>query len=155
VKPARISRRTARRIAVHAHRLNSAGDITGKEASAQTVEHFGYVQIDTIAVVERAHHHTLRSRQSDYEPTMLDELLAQDRRVFEYWSHAAAYVPTADYRYYLPKMHAETDKPKNRQWMAEHSDLVCLVMERIRDEGPLRSADFKDTSGQHAGSWWG
>ncbi len=155
MKPVRISREMARRIAVRAHRLNEAGGITDKEAADQTVEHFGYVQIDTIAVVERAHHHTLWSRQPGYEPAMLDELLAQDRRVFEYWSHAAAYVPMADYRYYLPKMRAETDKPKNREWMAKHSDLVSLVMDRIRDEGPLGSADFKDTSGEHAGDWWG
>jgi uncharacterized protein len=155
VTSVRISKQTARRIAVRAHRLDSGSGTTGKEAAARTVEHFGYVQIDTIAVVERAHHHTLWSRQPDYEPSMLDELLATDRRVFEYWSHAAAYVPMADYRYYLPKMRAETDKPKNREWMAEHADLVSLVMDRIREEGPLGSADFKDTSGEHAGNWWG
>ncbi len=155
MKPVRISRETARRIAVRAHSLNSSGGVAGKEAAAQTVERFGYVQIDTIAVVERAHHHTLWTRQPDYEPAMLNELLAQDRRVFEYWAHAAAYVPMADYRYYLPKMRAETDKPKNREWMAKHSDLVSLVTDRIREEGPLGSADFKDTSNEHAGNWWG
>ena len=147
---------TARRIAVRAHGLNGEhGDVTGKEAVARTVERFGYTQIDTISVVQRAHHHTLWTRQPDYEPAMLDELLAEDRRVFEYWAHAAAYVPMADYRYYLPKMRAEQDRPKTREWLTEHSDLVSLVMDRVQAEGPLGSADFKDTSDQHPGSWWG
>ena len=154
--PTRISMETARRTAVRTHGLGGTEDgVTGKEAAARTVERFGYTQIDTIAVIQRAHHHTLWARQPDYHPEMLDELLAQERRVFEYWTHAAAYVPMADYRYYLAKMRAETDKPKTRDWMAEHSDLVTQVVGRIRAEGPLGSGDFKDTSGEHSGNWWG
>ena len=148
--------RTARHIAVRAHAFDGPQDgAVGKEAAARTIERLGYTQIDTISVIQRAHHHTLWTRQPDYEPAMLGELLANDRRVFEYWAHAAAYVPMADYRYYLPKMRAETDRPKTRDWMAGNSDLVSLVMGRIREEGPLCSADFKDTSDQHTGSWWG
>mgnify|MGYP006418338195 FL=1 len=156
ISPTRISMETARRIAVRTHGLGGTENgATGKETAARTIERFGYTQIDTIAVIQRAHHHTLWARQPDYQPEMLDELLAQDRRGFEYWAHAAAYVPMADYRYYLAKMRVETDRPKTRDWMAEHSDLVEQVVDRIRAEGPLGSGDFKDTSGEHSGNWWG
>lgn len=64
---------------------DQVGRPTGKEGAARTVEELGYIQIDTIAVVQRAHHHTLWTRQPDYEPQMLHELQAVDRRVFEYW----------------------------------------------------------------------
>ncbi len=83
----------------------------GKEGAARVVERLGFVQIDTIAVVERAHHHTLWVRRPDYRPRMLDELLAIDRRVFEYWAApAAAYVPMTDYRWYLPRMKRELER---------------------------------------------
>ena len=59
----------------------------------QIIEDLGYVQIDTISVVNRAHHHTLWTRLSEYEPSMLDELQSVDRRIFEYWGHEASWIP--------------------------------------------------------------
>ena len=61
----------------------------GKEGAAQVVDQLGYVQIDTISVIERAHHHVLGTRQRGYHSSMIYELLV-DRTVFEYWAHAAA-----------------------------------------------------------------
>ncbi|HLP21515.1 MAG TPA: crosslink repair DNA glycosylase YcaQ family protein [Chitinophagales bacterium] len=77
---------------------NSFGN---KKAGTQNaIEHLGYIQIDTISVVERAHHHTIWSRVNDYHKKYLDELV-EDKKVFEYWSHAAAYLPMRDYRFSL------------------------------------------------------
>ncbi|WP_424273804.1 DNA glycosylase AlkZ-like family protein [Cocleimonas flava] len=56
------------------------------------------IQIDTISVIQRAHHHTLWNRNPRYKPEQLDQLIA-DKKVFEYWSHAAAYMPMCNYRY--------------------------------------------------------
>jgi len=86
-------------------------------------------------------------------PQMLHELQAQDRRVFEYWARAASYIPTSDYRYYLPKMRAFAAKPQTRQWLEENAQLAKNVIDHIRREGPLGSADFSDTRGKR-GSWW-
>jgi uncharacterized protein YcaQ len=126
----------------------------GKEGAARCVERLGYVQIDTIAVVQRAHHHTLWSRQPDYDPDMLHELQGSDRRVFEYWCHGASYLPIDDYRYYLPRMRAYTDSERVREWLNANGKLAEHVLDRIRREGPLTSADFSAPEGRKRGSWW-
>lgn len=127
-----------------------------KEGVAQTIEKLGYIQIDTIAVIERVHHHTLWSRRADYKPEMLHELQVKDRRVFEYWGHAMSYLPMSDYRYYLPKMcNFENPKSKWAQFSLEKcSYLMQPVLERIRQEGPLSSKDFKPLPGTKQGNWW-
>ena len=68
---------------------------SGKEGAAQVIEHLGYVQVDTISIIQRAHHHVIWTRFPDYNPEMLHKLQAQDRRVFEWWTHAASYIPYA------------------------------------------------------------
>ena len=85
MKILKITKKRARRIAVYSSLINSDRIRSrGKKGILQTIDHLGYVQIDTISVVERAHHHTLRNRKQDYTPAHLDSLLSQDRQVFEY-----------------------------------------------------------------------
>ena len=98
-----ITKAQARRLAI-ASSLNGSAKARGRKAALKTVQHLGYVQIDTISVIERAHHHVFWSRQGSYQPDYLNELLAKDRTVFEQWAHAVAYMPIEDFRYYLPKM---------------------------------------------------
>jgi len=150
-----ISRADARRLALRCQGLDGSWDLpSGKEGVAQTVERLGYVQIDTIAVVQRAHHHTLWARRPDYAPEMLHELQAADRRVFEWWASAASYLPMRDYRYYLHRMRATTERPKRQAWVCEHADLLQHVRDRIRAEGALGARDFKAPEGFERGSWW-
>lgn len=146
---------TARRLALRAQGLDSAWKPgRGKAAAARTIEHLGYVQIDTISVVQRAHEHVLWTRVPGYDPAMLDLLQSRDRRVFEYWAHAAAYLPFTDFRYYLPRMGAAAGWPGNREWRAANEPFVQQVLERIRAEGPLGSSDFEHQAGDR-GAWWG
>ncbi|MCP4263922.1 MAG: winged helix-turn-helix domain-containing protein [Planctomycetes bacterium] len=157
MKQTKISLKQARRIVLNAQLLGSGARLTkGKEGIAQTIEKLGYVQIDTIAVIARAHHHTLWSRRADYDPEMLHELHAKDRRVFEYWGHAMSYLPMSDYRYFLPKMR-NFENPRSK-WaeisLARCGHLMQPVLERIRKEGPLCSKDFKPPPGKKRGNWW-
>ena len=69
----------------------------GEAALLPIFHQLGYLQIDTISVVERAHHHILWSRISDYHPLMLQKIEEEKRQVFEYWAHAASYLPMRDY----------------------------------------------------------
>ena len=69
---------------------------TGPDATAAAVEHLGYVQIDTINVIERCHHHILWTRIPDYRRAHLHQAQSVDKSVFEYWTHALSYVPTRD-----------------------------------------------------------
>jgi uncharacterized protein len=155
VHKVKLSIVAARHLALHAQGLDGQWALpSGKEGVAQAIERLGYVQIDTIAVVQRAHHHTLWTRCADYAPPMLDELQAQDRRVFEYWAHAAAFIPFRDYRYYLPRMRAYADSPRTREWLAQNESVVHDVLARISDEGALGSADFEAPEGFKRGTWW-
>jgi len=95
----KLSTSTARKLVLQAQGLTGGWELSpGKEGVVKAVERLGYVQIDAIAVVQRAHHHTLWSRCPDYTQEMLHELQATDRRVFEYWARAACYLPLCDYR---------------------------------------------------------
>ena len=113
------------------------------KSSAQTlsvIERLGYVQIDTISVVQRAHHHTLWSRNPNYQLNHIDSLIA-DKSVFEYWSHAAAYLPMQDYRFSLPKK-AALKAGHQQHWFKKDLQLMADIQKRIADEGPLMAKDF-------------
>ncbi|OAI43275.1 hypothetical protein AYO41_02335 [Verrucomicrobia bacterium SCGC AG-212-E04] len=104
-------------------------------------------------MVERAHHHQLWSRVSNYQPALLDRLLTRERAIFEYWSHAAAYVPMSSYRFCLPRMRSHADK---LHWSNHSPELVSAmqrVLDRIRIDGPLQARDF--AGGPSAGDFWG
>lgn len=155
--PINISIKTARTIALEAQLLGDRTNLPfGKEGIAQAIEDLGYVQIDTIAVVKRSHHHTLWTRRPDYEEEMLHELQAKDRRVFEYWGHAMSYMPMMDYRYVLPRMRSFS-LPKSK-WalysLEKSAGMMQPVLERIAKEGPLGAKDFALPPGTKSGTWW-
>ena len=146
----------ARRIAVQSQLLDSPVLREGKEGVAQVIKHLGYVQIDTIAVIERAHHHTLWARCPDYAPSMLHTLQAEDQEVFEYWAHAMAFLPLSDYRFYIPRMerHRTSQRTWFSEWKKEHEHVLDEVLNRIRAEGALSSKDFEPPPGTVRGTWW-
>lgn len=110
------------------------------EDTLRVVKHLGYVQIDTLSVIRRAHHHVLWSRIPDYRPGFIKELTKQ-RRIFEYWAHAASYLPMRDYRYTLPRQ--EEVRAGDEVWHYRNPKLMQYALDRIRAEGPLMSRDFK------------
>ena len=151
----KLSSATARCLALRAQGLDGAWKPgRGRAAVARAVEHLGYVQIDTISVVQRAHEHVLWTRVPGYDPAMLDWLQSRDRRVFEYWAHAAAYLPFSEFRYYLPRMRGAAGWRRDREWRDRNEPFVQTVLERIRAEGPLGSSDFEHQPGDR-GAWWG
>ncbi|WP_087018379.1 winged helix-turn-helix domain-containing protein [Thaumasiovibrio subtropicus] len=105
------------------------------------IAQLSYVQIDTISVVQRAHHHVFWSRSPSYKPQHLNQLVAS-KRVFEYWAHAAAYLPMSDYRYSLPRKHA-LKTGQQQHWYKKNPALMAEVYQRIKDEGPLMAKDFE------------
>ena len=152
-RPRIITPARARRLALRAQGLDGSWDSpTGAEGAAATVERLGYVQIDTIAVIARAHEHTLWVRQPSFRPEMLHQLLAVDRRVFEYWTHAASYVPMTDYRYYLRRMYANRVREGTHGWMSANAKMIEHVRGRLGAEGELAAADFE--SDGRRGPWW-
>ncbi|WP_375748750.1 winged helix-turn-helix domain-containing protein [Vibrio sp. HN007] len=118
-----------------------AGKGSAYSQTLSVFERLGYVQVDTISVVQRAHHHTLWSRNSGYKPEYLDKLVANGD-VFEYWSHAASYLPMRDFRYSLPRKHALKTGTQNH-WFKRNPKLMANVLKKIEHEGPLMAKDFE------------
>jgi len=146
----------ARRIAVQSQLLEGTNSLAGKNGVAHIIDHLGYVQIDTISVVARAHHHTLWARCSDYETSSLHDLQAIDRRIFEYWAHAMAFLPMSDYRFYIPRMtrHRTSKRAWLSDWKKERRHVLDEVLHRVRIEGALTSKDFEPPPGAVRGTWW-
>lgn len=119
-----------------------------KEAVLQTIRRLGALQIDTIHVVARSPYLTLFSRLGDYKAAWLDQLLAEGA-LFEYWAHAACFLPIEDYPIYRRRM-LENQQPG---WPNVTPEAAALVLARIRQDGPLRSSDF-DSTKKVAGGWW-
>jgi uncharacterized protein YcaQ len=124
----------------------------GVKGLVALVEHLGYVQIDTISVVERAHHHTIWSRLPQYKKDMLDQCMNKKDGIFEYWSHAAAYLPMKDFRYSLIRKQKFISGANS--WFERDDKIIQSVYERIKAEGPLSARDFTQKSGLKQNGWW-
>jgi len=143
-KPITLAVAEARRIWLAAQRLDVLAPFgDGPEATPRAVEHLGYVQIDTINVIERSHHHILWSRIPDYRREHLAQAQSVDRSVFEYWTHALSYIPTRDLRFFLADMKRHRAVPSN--WFASVSKAdLKKVLTLIRDGGALTIRDIDD-----------
>lgn len=124
----------------------------GMDGTLQAIEHLGYVQIDTISVVERAHHHILWSRVPDYDLSHLNNLV-RERQIFEYWYHAASYLPMKDYRYALPAM-MSVRKGESRYFNRGDQHLMNEILARVRAEGRIRLRDIDKNNKKSLGNWW-
>lgn len=139
-----LSKAAARRMFMSAQRLDTRTPFgSGAEATKTAIEHLGYVQIDTINVIERCHHHILYSRIPEYRREDLQSAQSVDKTVFEYWTHALAYVPTRDIRFFLAAMKRHKAAPDSWFSCVSNADLRKALV-RIRDNGPLTIRDVDD-----------
>ncbi|UCC11657.1 MAG: YcaQ family DNA glycosylase, partial [candidate division WOR-3 bacterium] len=135
--------------------LTKAKPLSGKSGTFRVIDTLGYVQIDTISVIERSHHIVLFNRCPDYRHSFLDELLAQDRKIFEYWAHMASYIPMKDYRYYIRKMKRPPQEGSwIDTWLKGNKQIIKKVRRRIKKEGALSAHDFADVRDRRRGPWW-
>lgn len=150
MKTETISFTEARYLALHNQFLLDSHTNNTKKDLLNIIENIGYIQIDTISIVQRAHKHILWSRFPGYKNVLLDELIDKDKKVFEFWDHAASYMPMIHYRFTLPRklMYEE----KYGHWSAKNKRLLKYLIDRITAEGPLQSRNFEDPSKR--GAWW-
>lgn len=150
----KLSLAAARGLLIAAQGLEQANPRPATFKTVQAmIRQMHVLQIDTISVIARSPYLVLWSRLGDYDPAWLDALLAQGQ-LFEYWSHAACFLPIEDFRYYWPAMTTRGgDDGYSRRWLNEHAEVAHTVLNRVRQEGAVRSADFERTDGQKGG-WW-
>ncbi|SDK08201.1 hypothetical protein SAMN05216338_108522 [Bradyrhizobium sp. Rc2d] len=142
-KPLPITTTQARQIWLHAQRLDGRAPFgDGAQAVADVVAHLGYVQIDTINVIERCHHHILFSRIPSYRRADLRHAQSVERSVFEYWTHALSYVPASDFRFFLPAMREH--RREGHKWFASVQPADTRKVMRLLRAGPLTIRDIED-----------
>ena len=164
--PPLVPAATARQLLLAAQGLL---DDPGRRATAaglyELVERLGFVQIDSINVVERAHHLTLASRLDGYRPPMLTRLLERERSLFEHWTHDAAAIPTRWFPHWRIRFERRQQSGASHAWWHERlgpdpEGVMARVYERIEREGPLTTRDFEQDGKEgesRSGStgWWG
>lgn len=141
-----------RRIALEAQGLTKFQPFgQGLAGARNAMNHLGYVQIDTLSVVERAHNHVLHSRVPSFRPVIINEMLV-NRDIFEYWTHAAAFLPINDFRFSLPYKHA-LKNGQTHWYKSPDKKLMKELLSRIRSDGALRSRDLESNIKKRVG-WW-
>ena len=151
--PLRIDNKTARSLWLTSQGLASTP--TGPLDVLGLITQLGFVQLDTIQVVSRAHHHILWSRNQNYSEPMLDRVLAQDRGVFEHFTHDASVIPME----FLPMWRRQFQRKQahldRAGWFKGLPDAAArqVIKDRIATEGPLSTHAF-DTKAAKPGEMW-
>ncbi len=153
-----LSNREARAVFLDRHALleTPAGDATGS-ALLGVIERLGFVQLDSINTVARAHDLILFARRPRYRPKALKTLYEKDRALFEHWTHDAAVVPMQYYPWW--ELRRQRDAQKLRaQWRNWRRDgfekQFQTVIDQIREQGPLCSSDVGTSEKRSSGGWW-
>lgn len=124
---------------------------SGIEAVYKVIDHLGFVQLDTNAVVQRAHHHVMAARIPDYKTEWLAEL-CQDGQVFEYFMSDSGYIPMHDYRFTLPVKNAF--KTQRKPLTKPETDAMKQIMDRVERDGPVMVGDFENDRLEASSGWW-
>jgi uncharacterized protein YcaQ len=147
-----LSSSQAKKIILHAAGLAQPGQFgKGIEAVYKLIDHFGFIQIDTNYVVERAHHHAIASRIPDYKPEWIDELQA-DGNIFEFFTYGTGYIPMHEFRFSLPVK--ESFLSRRKPLTPPEISLMKKVLDRIAREGPLLVKDFENDRPVASSGWW-
>ncbi|QIB35050.1 winged helix-turn-helix domain-containing protein [Ancylobacter pratisalsi] len=151
-----LSNADARRIFIARQGLSRPRGKLGKAELLALIHEIGFVQVDSIATVERAHHHILFARNPSYRHEHLAALLEKDGELFEHWTHDASIIPSAFFIYWKHRFARARDSLAER-WRSWHENgfetYVDHVMERVKREGPLMARDF-EAEKRPPGGWW-
>ena len=155
-----IDNKAARRVFLHRHGLsdNPAASCDKNDIQA-LIENIGFVQVDSIRTVERAHHLILFSRRQTYKHKMLEELLERDRSLFENWTHDASIIPSKFYPYWRHRFDRESIAIVERweKWGRRgFTQISGNVIDHIRQNGPTFSRDLKpeEPGKKSQPGWW-
>lgn len=153
-----IPNRDARRLFLDHHALSLApAERHGDDETLALIRRLGFVQLDSINTVERAHHMILFSRAPGYRREQLSALHHDHAALFEHWTHDASLIPIEFYPHWRHRFRAAKARiaasPRWQDRIGEDGQkLLRKVRRRLRREGPLMARDFEDKG---AGGWWG
>ena len=148
----------ARRVFLHRQGLTAPPGRAFRRADLRSlVTGLGFVQVDSVQTVERAHQMILVSRAEKYRPADLTALLETDRALFEHWTHDASIIPVEFYPYWKHRFRrrAPIILEKWRKWQGEGFDAAFAETHaHIRDKGPVMTRELKPGGIGTSGGWW-
>ena len=157
--PLTIANADARRLFLDLHGLSDPplGRLTAEGCQA-VVDRIGFVQVDSINTVERAHHMILFARRHGYAQTQLPRLVEKTRGLFEGWTHDASLIPTRFFPYWSRRFADVQQRAATSRWWTEAGPdfpkVLDQVRERVATEGPLLTRSFEEERQRPAGGWW-
>ena len=151
-----LDNETARRFFLDRHALSAPAACAAPDDLSSLIRSLGFVQLDSVNTVERAHHMILFSRAPKYEREWLDELHRERRDIFEHWTHDASLLPMEFYPHWHHRFKKAKERLKHPNWQQRIGDdpekTIRKVRARIRKEGEVSTRHFDDKG---AGGWWG
>lgn len=153
-----IDNARARRLFLGRHALAEApsGPAAGAPL-ADLVERLGFVQVDSIRTLERAHHMILHARRRAYRPEALKRLIERDRALFEHWTHDAAVIPVRFWPFWRRAIADSADRIAarwegyGREGFRKQAD---KVLEEIARRGPVLAREMGEDEARSSGGWW-
>jgi uncharacterized protein len=154
----RLSNALARRLFLDRHALleHPVGPAKGADL-LDLITRLGFVQVDSINTVERAHHMILHARRTAYRPPALDRLIERDRALFEHWTHDASIIPMAFFPHWRHRFRRDLARIQERwtTWQGEGFDReAARVLEHIRAHGAVSTSDVGQEEERKSGGWW-
>jgi len=153
-----LSNAAARRLFLHLHGLGEAPSGPAKGADlAALITRIGFVQVDSITTVERAHHMILAARRPAYRPPALKRLLERDRALFEHWTHDASILPVALFPVWQLRFARDADRLRDnwKRWFRDgYEAQFDTILNRIARDGPVTSSDVGEGEARGRGGWW-
>jgi uncharacterized protein len=153
-----LSNPLARRLFLDRHALAEppTGPATG-QALHDLIDRIGFVQVDSINTVARAHHMILLARRQSYRPEALKRLLEHDRSLWEHWTHDAAILPAATFGHWKHRFARDRDRliARWQGWQrAGFEAKFDAVLRQVADHGPVTSSDVGTDEVRGKGGWW-
>ena len=153
-----LSNTLARRLFLHKHALVESPTGPAKGADlAQLITRIGFVQVDSINTVARAHHMILWSRRQSYRAPALKSLTETDRALFEHWTHDASILPIALHPYWQHRYARAADRLHDnwKNWFRDgYQDQFETILRRIESDGPVTTSDVGEGEARGKGGWW-
>jgi uncharacterized protein len=152
--PRKVRIEDARKLAVARQRLSGARPkpVTTDDIH-ELVRTIGCLQLDPTATVARNHLLVLFSRLGAYDPKLVDILLWDERRLYEYWAHRASIVPMDDRALHTALPPPWANRSRTESWMTTRARSSKLVLKKLAINGTVRASDFDEHANKYESGW--
>lgn len=153
-----LSNTDARRLFLYKHGLGTPPKGAGKGPDlAAAIAEIGFIQVDSINTVARAHHMILAARRPSYREKNLKNLIEKDRALFEHWTHDASIIPIDFFPHWRLRFErdAERLRARWRNWRRDgFEEKFDTILKQVSDHGPVTSGDVGEGEQRKSGGWW-